>query len=234
MFCDADIELAPGAVRAALGEMRRQEADAFSVFPRQRTGTLGEHLLVPLIDDVLLCFLPFPLLGAPVPSAATANGSLFAFTRSGLDSVGGFASVRNHVVEDVAMARRIRRHGLRLGLALGGELVQARMYDCWSDVLTGFGRGLRPAVGGSRALLVLGLAWHLAVYTLPAGLVLRGARRWGVALALALIERLLVEAKTGRRRWGQALLVPLSPVAAGPVVARAAQRNQTWKGRTYS
>ena len=81
VFCDADVRLAPGAIDAVRAEMQRQHADVFSVFPRQMTATIGEHLLVPLIDDVLLCFLPFPLLAAPVPSAATANGSLIAFDR---------------------------------------------------------------------------------------------------------------------------------------------------------
>ena len=234
VFCDADVELAPGAIRAVLAEMRRQKADAFSVFPRQRTGSFGEHLLVPLIDDVLLCYLPFPLLQAPVPSAATANGSIFAFERTCLKALGGFGTVRTHVVEDVAMARRVRRQGFGLGLALGGDLVQARMYESWSGVVTGFGRGLRPAVGGSRAVLVLGLVWHLAVYTFPAVRAVQGARRWQVPLVLAMLERLLVEAKTGRRSWFQALLVPLGPIAATPVVGRAMRRHQTWKGRVYS
>lgn len=234
VFCDADVELAPGAIHAVVQEMRRQGAAAFSVFPRQRTGSFGEHLLVPLIDDVLLCFLPFPLLRASVPSAATANGSIFAFHRDSLDDLGGFGSVRTHVVEDVAMARRVRNHGLRLGLALGGDLVATRMYDRWSGVVTGFGRGLRPAVGGSRAVLLVGLTWHLTVYTLPTVRVLQGARRWCLPVVLAILERLLVEAKTGRRSWTQSMLMPLSPVAAVPVVGRALRRQQTWKGRTYS
>ena len=132
------------------------------------------------------------------------------------------------------MARRVRRNGLRLGLALGGDLVATRMYDGWSGVVTGFGRGLRPAVGGSRVVLLVGLAWHLAVYTFPAVRVLQGARRWRVPLVLAMLERVLVEAKTGRRSWSQAMFMPLSPVAAAPVVGRAMRRQQTWKGRTYS
>ena len=75
VFCDADVLLAPGAARALLGEMNRQRADAFSVFSRHITGGWAERLLVPLIVDVVLCFLPFGLLRAPVPAAATAPGT---------------------------------------------------------------------------------------------------------------------------------------------------------------
>lgn len=233
IFCDADIELFPGALDSVRVEMRRQRADVFSVFPRQRTGTLGEHLLVPLIDDVLLCFLPFPLLDAPATSAATANGSLLAFDRRAYDRLGGFAAVRSEVVEDVAIARLTRRAGLRLGLGLGANLVQARMYDGWTELATGFSRGLRPMAGGSRARLLLVWAWHVVVYTLPVPLAFR-RRKWALPIVLAVVERLTVEAKTGRRQWWQAALMPATAPAAWPVIRRALRPVQTWKGRDYS
>ena len=234
VFCDADVQLAPGAIDAVRAEMKRQHADVFSVFPRQMTATIGEHLLVPLIDDVLLCFLPFPLLAAPVPAAATANGSLIAFDRRAYADLDGFAAVRVAVVEDVAIARHTRRRGHRLGLALGGELVQTRMYDSWAGLVTGFARGLRPVVGGSRAAVIVGWLGHLVVYSLPVvALAVSRRRAWLLPTAVAVVERLLVEAKTGRRRWAQAALTPLSPIAAAPVVWRSLRREQVWKGRTY-
>ena len=234
VFCDADVRLAPGAVDAVRAEMRRQNADVFSIFPRQITATIGEHLLVPLIDDVLLCFLPFPLLSAPAPSAATANGALIAFDRRVFTALDGFAAVRAAVVEDVAIARHTRARGYRLGLALGGDLVQTRMYDSWAGLVTGFARGLRPVMGGSRAAVLVGWVGHLAVYTFPTVALATSRRgRWLLPVLLAVAERLLVEAKTGRRRWAQAALMPLSPVAAAPVVARSLRREQTWRGRTY-
>lgn len=233
VFCDADIALAEGAVDAVRVEMQRQRSDVFSVFPRQRTGSRGEQLLVPLIDDVLLCFLPFALLDAPAPSAATANGSLMAFRRDSYDRVGGFAAVRTEVVEDVALARLTRRRGLRLGLALGGEMVQARMYDGWAPLVTGFGRGVRAMADGSPARLLGGWGWHLLAYTLPALLAGRD-RRWLLPLLLGALERYLVEAKTGRRQWWQAALMPATAPAAWPVIRQALRAEQTWKGRTYS
>jgi hypothetical protein len=233
VFCDADVLLAAGAVDAVVAEMDRQQADLLSVFPRQRTETLGEHLVVPLVDDVLLCLLPFPLLQADAPSAATANGSVMAFDRLAYARLGGFDAVRGELVEDVALARLTRRHGLQLGLVLGGGMVQTRMYTDYSGCVTGLGRGLLPVTGGSRSLLVLAATWHLVAYTLPALVCLRRPS-WVVPLLLAVAERLAVEAKTGRRQWWQAVLPPLSPVAALPVVADALRRTHSWKGRSYS
>src|ERR1700761_1367728 len=232
VFCDADVLLAKGAIGAVIAEMEAQRADVFSVFCRQITASLGEHLITPLIDDVLLCFLPFGLLSADVPRAATASGALLVFTRSAYDQIGGFAAVRSELIEDVAIARRTRQAGLKLGLVLGGRLAAVRMYRGYREVLTGLSRGLLPVTGGSRTRLVAGAGWHLFAYTLPWVLAPR-RRRWLVPVVLGVAERVLVEIKTERRTVWQALLMPLSPLAAAPIVARSLRGNQSWKGRLY-
>ncbi len=235
VFCDADVRLGPGALAAVAGELARQSADVFSVFPRQLTGTWSERLLTPLITDVVLAFLPFPLLRVPgraAASAATANGAVLAFSRSAYRRTGGFAAVRTEVVEDVAVARRTRRLGLRLGLALGGDAVATRMYTGQAEVVAGLGRGLTPVAGGRRWLVAAGLAGHLLAYTAP--VLLMRSRRWRLAAALGVVERGLVEAKAGGRDWAAVGLVSASPVAALPVVRQALRREQVWKGRRYS
>jgi len=232
LFCDADVLLAPGAVDACWAQMRAQRADVFSVFPRQRTVTLGERLIVPLIDDVLLAFLPHPLLRLPVPAAATANGQLLMFRRNGYDRLGGHAAVAGDIIEDLALARRTRRAGLRLGLALGGDLVGARMYSGYPDSVRGFGKSLRAAHGGHGGALAVTSAWHVLAYTVP-WLAWRAGPAWRVAAVLGLAQRILVNAKTGRGAPGEAVLVPVTPLAALPVYALAFRRNAQWKGRSY-
>lgn len=233
VFCDADVLLAPQAVDAVVQAMTAQRADVFSVFPRQVTGSLGEALLTPLIDDVLLCFLPFGLLSVDVPAAATANGSLLALNRRALAELAGFAAVRSEIVEDVAIARRARRAGLKLGLALGGDLVRTRMYHGYREAIYGLGRGLLGVAGGSRLRLAAATGWHLAVYTLPLPAAISGRRRWLVPLGLGLLERLLVALKCHPGTAWQAILTPLCPLAFVPVAGQAMRRQQHWKGRRY-
>jgi hypothetical protein len=93
-------------------------------------------------------------------------------------------------------------------------------------------RGLLPVTGGSPARLVLGAGWHLLAYTLP--LSLAPCRSgWRLPLVLGITERAMVEVKTGRWTVWQAALMPLSPLAAAPIIARALRHNQRWKGRVY-
>ena len=118
------------------------------------------------------------------------------------------------------------------------------MYENYGQVVAGLGRGLVPAAGGRRSLVVIGLLVHLLAYTAPllacaAPTLARSApgpaarRWWALAAAMSVAERLIVEAKTGGRDWMAALLVCLSPLAAVPVVAKAMSRHHVWKGRTY-
>jgi hypothetical protein len=167
-----------------------------------------------------------------VPSAATANGQLLAFDRRGYARVGGHAAVADRIVEDIALARRARRVGLKLGLALGGDLVRARMYDGYGSAVRGLGKSMRAAHGDSDLLLVASAAWHLAAYTLP-WLRWRHGRAWRGAAALGLADRALANAKTRRGAFGEVALVPLIAPAALPVYALALRRTARWKGREY-
>jgi hypothetical protein len=212
--------------------MDRQDAQVFSVFPRHRTHTWSERLLAPLIVDVLLCGLPFGLLRSPVRAAATAHGALLAFRRPAYTAVGGFGAVRADVVEDVAMARLVRRRGLPLGLALGGATAQVRMYRNRQEVTAGLGRGLLPMTGGRRWLVVLAWAWHVLAYTAPVVLAVTRPR-WRLAAGLGVTERVLLELKTGGRDWWAALAIGASPLAAVPVVGQGLRRRQVWRGRSY-
>ncbi|NYJ76068.1 glycosyltransferase [Allobranchiibius huperziae] len=232
VFCDADISLGDGAIDAVLGQLHAQRADLMSVFPRQVTKTFAEHVTMPLIDDLLLTGLPFQLLEQPrAKGAAAANGSIMAFPRASYDALGGFAAVRTEIVEDLAMARHTRRTGHRLGLALGGDLISTRMYEGFDELVAGLGKGLL-AVMGNRPLLVVYTAWHLLAYTVPPFLI-RRQPAWAIPWALAVAERLVVEATTGRREWWQSLTMPLTPLYAIPVAAVAVRRTKHWKGRTY-
>ena len=183
------------------------------------------------IDEVLLSYLPYGLLSLPVPEAAAANGQLIAFRREAYDLIGGHAAVRSAVVEDVRLAYTARQAGLRLGLALGGDYVQARMYDGYATTVRGFGKSVRAGHGGSRALMTMTAAGHLAAYTLP-WLLGRRDRGWRLAALVGPAQRLLVNASTGRGAPWEAVLVPMTPLAALPVYAIAMRRRATWKGRT--
>lgn len=235
IFTDADVQWHPGALGAVLHEFQRSQADFLSVYPRQRNVTPGERLLTPLVDAVLLTFLPHPLLRFPHHTAAAANGQLIVLRRETYRRVGGHALVRAELLEDVAFASRVKARGGRLGLALGRGVLEVRMYRHYPDSVGGFGKNVGSFHGRSRALLAASLGWHLAAYTLPWLLPGKTPGVWPLRLA-GLAERTAVNLLTGRRRpadLAEGLLAPVTPLLALPVYRRAMRRKVAWKGREY-
>jgi len=232
VFTDADVVWEPGAVAGFVDALEAQGARVGSIFPTQDTRTWGERLTVPVIDEVLLSGLPYPILHAGVsPHAVTANGQAIAIHREVYDAIGGWPAVRGRIVEDVAFGRLARREGHEVALALGDGVVRTRMYRGYREALAGFGKNLLTAHGRSRALLLADVAWHAAAYTLPAVLAPRHPA-WRLPVALGVAQRAVVAATT-RRHPAEALLAPLLPVAGLPVAVQALRRRQIWKGRSF-
>ncbi|MDW8425596.1 MAG: glycosyltransferase family 2 protein [Meiothermus sp.] len=232
LFTDADVYWQKHGVRAVLARMEREQAGLVSVYPHQMTLSLAERVLLPLIDDVLLCYLPYPLVATPFPSAAAANGQVMAFTRQTYLASGGHAAVRGEVLEDVRLAQKTKAAGERLALALGGGLVAVRMYRSFQEMAEGLGKNLIEFHGKSRMILALSYLGHLTAYTLCWPLALLEPA-WLWVGGLGLLERFLLSLKTGREAW-EVLLVPLAPLFSTPIYLRSGQRTYTWKGREYS
>lgn len=232
LFTDADVYWRKRGVRAVLARMERERAGLVSVYPRQITPSLAERVLLPLIDDVLLCYLPYPLVRTPFPSAAAANGQVMAFTRQAYLAAGGHAAVRGEVLEDVRLAQKTKAAGERLAVALGGGLVAVRMYRSFAEIIEGLGKNLIEFHGKSRVLLALSYLGHLTAYTLCWPLALLDPA-WLWVGGLGLLERFLLGLKTGREGW-EWVLVPLAPLFSTPIYLRSGQKRYTWKGREYT
>ena len=249
IFTDADVCWEAGTLASLLFELETSRADLLTVWPRQETRKWGERLLAPLIDDVLLSILPAPITRLPFASMSAGNGQLMAFRRAAYLRVGGHGLVRGEVLEDVSFAARLKARGGRVALALGGDLMSVRMYRSYAGAggaVEGFAKSLHAVHGGSRALMALSWLWHFAVYTLPWLRLLGGrpqsgrshsSRSQSSLIALGLLERLLVNLKTGRSTHAdllEVLLTPVTSLAALPVYLLALRRNYRWKGREYS
>lgn len=234
VFTDADVAWAPGALARVVADLDASGAGLLTVWPRQRCGTLGERLLVPLVDLLLLANLPHPLVRAlPFASLAAANGQLMAWRRDAYDRVGGHAALPAEVLEDVRLAQRAKRSGVPLALRLGGPWVATRMYRGGGAAVAGFAKNVLAAAGGAPAALLAVWVLNLVAYALPWALAWADPRWWALALAGPAL-RAAANAKSGRPVV-EAVLQPLAPFALAPVVARALARRggYAWKGRSY-
>ena len=254
LFTDADTVHRPPALRRALALAEARQVGLLSLFPRQITGTWSERLVVPLMHLAVYGLLPLSAMRRlRSPAFAAANGQYLLVRRAAYDAAGGHATVRAQVLEDVALARAVKRAGHRIDLADGGDLVRTRMYRGAGEVWAGFSKNFFAFFNHSLPFLGVGLLGLTVLYVAPPlwllaggtraaimGHVPSGAEGWawlGLPLAQAgcgVAMRLLLAARF-HFRLADAFLHPLSvalQIAIGLNSARLARRGgAVWKGR---
>jgi hypothetical protein len=235
VFVDADVRLEPHAVTAAVDLMRRHQLEFVSPYPRQ-IARGAERLVQPLLQWSWLTFLPLGLAErSPRASLAAANGQFLVVRRAAYDRAGGHPP--DAVLDDIALARALRRTGARGGIVDGTRLATCRMYDGWPALRDGYGKSLwaalgRPA-GAAGAIAALGVA-----YVVPAVAALRGSRIGALGYAAGVAGRVIAARRTGGRAWPDALAHPVSVTALGWLTARSLRHHRRgtlrWKGRPIS
>nr|WP_207462371.1 glycosyltransferase family 2 protein [Azospirillum sp. SYSU D00513] len=247
LFQDADVRLAPDAVRRAAGTLLARGADLVSGFPREETGTLAEGLVIPLIHFLLLGFLPMAgMRWTRHPGFAAACGQLILVRREAYARAGGHAAIRASLHDGVTLPRAFRRAGRVTDLFDATDAARCRMYRGWAEVWAGFSKNATEGMATPVALPV----WTLLLFggqVLPWLLLLAAALLpvQGEAVTLAALAagagialRLLLALRY-RQSLAGALLHPL-----GVLVMLAIQwtaladslrgRSSTWRGRAYT
>jgi hypothetical protein len=235
VFVDADVRLAPGAVEAAVALLDEAGLDIVCPFPRQVADTVAERLVQPLLQWSWLTTLPLRVAEVSRrPSLTAACGQFVVVRRDALERAGGFAAIRDEVLDDLALVRSVKAAGGRGGVVDGTDLATCRMYAGWPELRAGYGKSLWAAFGSRpRAAAVLGLVG--TAYVLPAVAALRGSRTGAVGYLAGVASRVIAARRTGGRAWPDAFAHPLSMVAFGYLTASSWRDRRagrlTWKGR---
>lgn len=218
LFTDADVRFEPGAVGSALAAREALDAGLLSTFPRQITGTPSERLVVPMIFFILFSYLPFVRMRRTRDvSTCAACGQFILITRAAYDATGGHSAVKDSMHEGVKLPRLVRAAGFHTDLFDGTALCSVRMYRGLAQTWRGFAKNAYEGLGSPVVLVVFTLM-HLLGHLLPPVVLIAGAlgapvgamplRLAGVALALALVERLVLALRLRTSLLG-ALLHPV-------------------------
>jgi chlorobactene glucosyltransferase len=168
IFVDADCELAPWAVGSACALIERHDLSLLSSFPTQRLKSAGERLVVPLMDWLLLTFLPLRLVYLSRRISLTAaNGQFMAFRKKAYMGIGGHSSVAGRVVEDMELARGIKRAGQRIMTVLGADTVKCRMYSGFSGAFAGFSKNFFLGFNMPYLLFFFMISFFIFLFIMP-------------------------------------------------------------------
>ncbi len=232
---DADTRHAPDLLARAHAAAAERRLDAISLAGAQEVSGLGENLLVPPVFALLDALLGDWEAAAGGSGPAVANGQFILLRREAWEACGGFATVRNVPLDDVAVAARLRAGGFRTGFFRTDGL-RVRMYRGWGEAFQGWRRNLGGLLGASPRIVGTALAvLLLPVATLGAaglaGQPMTAVLLWAVGAAASMLLR---SGSGHRPAWG--FLYPLDALALAGVLAlatldRRRGRLLSWKGR---
>ncbi len=113
--------------------------------------TWYEKALIPFVYGRLNRNFSFDEINDPQNAAAAANGQFILVRRDAYNAVGGHASIAGEVLEDVALAKLVKRAGYSIWFGSGKGFVRVRMYRSFPAMWAGWRKNLYQLEGGSPA-----------------------------------------------------------------------------------
>jgi glycosyltransferase involved in cell wall biosynthesis len=241
LFTDADAEHEANSAARALQIAQEHHAALVSFSPEQITERWYEKALIPYVYLRLAKKFSYDQVNDPNSSSAAANGQFLMIRRDVYDSIGGHTGVAGEVLEDVAIATRVKQAGHRIWFGPGKGLVRTRMYRSFGAMWEGWKKNLYRLMGGTPWAVFRELESNLP--WIPLLLILLGLK-FPLLLFLGVLFLIARQASYGldlaRNHFPFSFIfyyVPAALLYAGVLWAsyRAHINGRiAWKGREYS
>ena len=248
LFTDADTLHFKNSVSAAVGALIENKLDAISVFARQITVTIHERMMVPFGNFFLMAFLPFMLISrSKNPLFCTAIGQYMLFKKEVYEKIGGHESVKNEILEDIYIAKQVKKHGYKFMIFDGKNNFYCRMYKNLTEVIGGYSKVLAAAFDYNMAIqsittVLVFLFFLLPFIALPLSFFLFDWPSPVINLLIVqvglIIIIIIIQAIRFKNRFIDVFLFPVSVVyllfiSVHSLVKSRSSSGIYWKGRTY-
>lgn len=244
LFTDADTIHEPGSLARALQEASNRGAALLSYSPRQIVESFWEKAVTPVIFAELASTFRPSQVSDPRSPAAAANGQYVLITREAYDAVGGHAALSGTLLEDVALARAVKRSGRKIFFRYAADAVSTRMYRNFAQLREGWTKNLALLFPSpARLATVRALEFVLIVASFTIAIANTVQRRWQPVVAAAALGFVMYATFRARIRkahfaWDANLLALLGLPLFSYLLLRSKTKHAKgaveWKGRTYS
>ncbi|MGB7066466.1 MAG: glycosyltransferase [Syntrophobacteria bacterium] len=242
LLLDADIEPLPGIIGELKRAMQERDVQLISLMAELRMDTFWEKLLMPAFIYFFKLLYPFRLSNTGTSRVAAAAGGCILLETRLLHEIGGFDALRGELIDDCALARRIKTLGYKTWIGLTHSVRSIRPYEKLRTIWEMVARTAFTQLNYSGLLLALCTAIMVLSFVVPGlGLFLpSGMAKFFSALGLAImilcyLPTLKFYGLPGR--W--ALALPLIGILYLAMTWTSAMRywlggGSHWKGRAYS
>src|ERR1700729_410092 len=158
LFTDADTYHLHGSTRRALCDAVEHDAVLISYSPEQELGSFWERALIPFVYCRLANKFSFARVNDRRQADAAANGQFVLLLREVYEKLGGHAAIAEEILEDVALARRVKGAGYGIYFTAPFGTVRTRMYRSFRAMWQGWTKNLYPLMGGKPTSVLLEIA----------------------------------------------------------------------------
>ncbi|WHX22624.1 glycosyltransferase [Streptomyces malaysiensis subsp. malaysiensis] len=246
LLTDADIAHEPDSLRELVRAAEANGLDLVSQMARLRVATYWERLIVPAFVYFFAQLYPFRWVNRPRGRTAAAAGGCVLLRREAAERAGVPEAIRQSVIDDVALARVVKRSGGRIWLGLADRVDSVRPYPRLGELWRMVSRSAYTQLRHNPLLLLVTVAGLAVVYLVPPAAVAAGAltgRPAPLAMGAAAWALMAGTYIPMLRYYRQTLwLAPLLPLTAllyllmtvDSAVRHHLGQGAAWKGRSYT
>lgn len=237
LFLDADVRIGKKAISSTLGYLEKSKVVFLSIFPKQIMHNAGVYKVVPIMNYILLSLLPlFLVRKTKYQSLGAANGQFILFDAEVYREFEPHRIFRREKVEDIHIARFLKKFHYSIACLTGNEDISCHMYDTYKEAMNGFSKNITAFFGNSYLVATIFWLIHLTGIFWVATLL----PTWYLIAYIAIIifTRVFTSLTSKQDVFINLLLHYLQMVNMGLLIMSSLQKkifkNYEWKGRTIT
>jgi len=167
LLTDADIEHSPASVATLAGIATEGPYDMASFMVRLHCQSFAEKALIPAFVFFFFMLYPPAWIADQRRKTAGAAGGSILIRREALERAGGIAAIRAEVIDDCALARRVKQSGGSVWIGLATETASIRPYGTFAEIGKMISRSAFNQLRHSWLLLIGSVAGMALIYAGP-------------------------------------------------------------------
>lgn len=246
LFTDADTIHKQDSLKNAVTRAISRSADLYTLIPEMTLKSFAEKSIMPALHFTTFTLLPYYMVeSSPFSVFAMGVGPFMLFKREAYEKIGGHLAVKSDLVEDVRLAKNIKKNKLNVIVNKGIDIFSCRMYTNYKEIWSGFSKNIYPGMNYSTLTLFFVLSIYLTLFLSPfvfailsfvfnSNIILINSL---IQIGLILLIRVIIN-HNFKLGWLSILTHPYSILVISLIGFNSYRWNKfgkgsIWKGRTY-
>ncbi|QDV27585.1 glycosyltransferase [Aureliella helgolandensis] len=163
LFSDADIQHAPDCFRTALAEFEHRQLDFLSLLPSVQCVSLWENINIPMYMGGMALLIG-PAMADPQKPDSLGAGAFMLIRATAFHAVGGYESLKGEMLDDVGMAKLLKREGYRVDFHAAPDLLTVRLFKGNHDAFWGTTKNILAGLNGRTWFAPIALVLPIVVF----------------------------------------------------------------------